>query len=52
MIDQLGQAVAAHPPDCPVIEQLGGESCVKCHLVYPLAASAKSRWTTLIDAFK
>jgi cytochrome c556 len=56
MIDQLGQAVAANPPNGQAIGQLSGaigtESCMKCHLVHLPAATAKNRWATLADAFK
>ena len=56
MIDQLGQAVAANPPNGQAIEQfsgaIGGESCMKCHLVHFPAAAAKHRWEILADAFK
>jgi hypothetical protein len=56
MTDQLGQAVAANPPNGQAIEQfsdaIGGKSCMKCHLVHFPAATAKHRWEILADAFK
>lgn len=56
MVDQLGKAVAATPPDAKAIEQLSGaignESCLKCHLVHLPAANRKAQWQKLADVFK
>jgi len=56
MIDQLGQALAATPPDAKAIEQLSGaignESCLRCHFVHFPAADTKARWEKFADLFK
>ena len=56
MVDQVGKALEATPPDAQAIEQLNGaignESCMKCHLVHFPAANTKARWETFADLFK
>lgn len=47
-IDALGQALEATPPDGAAIgglmQEIGGESCGKCHLVHQPAAFAQRAW--------
>ena len=56
MVDQLGKAVAATPPDAQAVQQLSGaignESCLKCHLVHLPAQNAKDTWKKFGDLFK
>lgn len=56
LIDQLGKAISATPPDAKAVEQLSGaignESCMKCHLVHFPAAQAHERWESLDKLLK
>lgn len=56
LVDQLGQALKASPPDAKAIGELSGaignEICMKCHLVHVPAASTKERWEAFADLFK
>lgn len=56
LVDQLGQALSATPPDGKAIENLSGaignEICLKCHLVHLPAQSAKDSWEKNKDLFK
>jgi len=56
MVDQLGQALKASPPDAKAIGDLSGaignEICMKCHLVHVPAASAKERWEAFAALFE
>lgn len=56
LVDKLGGALKASPPDAKVIGELSGaignEICMKCHLVHVPAASAKTREQVFADLFK
>ena len=56
LVDQLGQALKASPPDAQAIGELSGaignEVCMKCHLVHVPAASAKQRLDVFGDLLK
>ena len=56
MVDKLGQALKASPPDAKAIAELGGaignETCMKCHLVHVPAAATRERWAVFADLFK
>jgi cytochrome c556 len=56
LVDQLGQALKASPPDAQSIIDLSGaignEVCMKCHLVHVPAASARAREAAFADLFK
>ncbi len=56
LVDKLGEALKASPPDAKAIGELSGaignEICMKCHLVHVPAASAKERWEVFADLLK
>ena len=56
LIDQLGKALAATPPDASAVQNLSGaignEICLKCHWVHFPAQYEKDRWDTFTDLFK
>jgi hypothetical protein len=56
LIDQLGKAVSANPPDAAAIGNLSGaignEICLKCHLVHLQAQNAKDIWAKFGDLYK
>jgi hypothetical protein len=56
LVDKLGEALKASPPDAQAIGELSGaignETCMKCHLVHVPAASAKARWEAYADLLK
>jgi hypothetical protein len=56
MIDQMGKALAAKPPDAKAAGDLSGAIgnaiCFNCHLVHLPAQQAKDRWEKYADLFK
>lgn len=56
MIDQIGKAVDATPPDAKTIGELmgavGNESCMKCHFVHIPPQQTKERWEKFEDMLK
>jgi len=56
LVDQLGSALSATPPDAAAIGSLSGaignEICLKCHLVHLQAQSAKDTWEANADLLK
>lgn len=56
MVDKLGQAIKASPPDAKAIAELSGaignETCMKCHLVHVPAAATRQRWEVFAELFK
>ena len=56
LIDQLGKAISANPPDTAAIGKLSGaignDICLKCHLVHLQAQNAKDIWEQFKDILK
>jgi cytochrome c556 len=56
LVAQLGQALAANPPDAEAIGNLSGaignSICLNCHLVHLPAQNTKDNWETFQDILK
>jgi hypothetical protein len=56
LISQMGQALAANPPDAAAIGNLSGaignSICLNCHLVHLPAQNTKDNWETFKDILK
>jgi len=55
LISQMGQALAANPPDAAVMENfaaIGNGICLNCHLVHLPAQNTKDNWETFQDILK
>ena len=56
VLDQMGKALAATPPDAAAVGNLSGAIgngiCFNCHLIHLPAQQAKDRWEKYSDLFK